>query len=113
VDTMMQLRNGDRVNNPTVAQRTGALTEPNDNANAHYDLFLTGQVDDDDWFVSPQTDGSLTLTVMSIKEGAEPYLLYDLPGVSQANVLQVWQELQQGEGDKLQAMPRQLHTYIP
>jgi hypothetical protein len=46
---------------------------------------------------------------MSIKEGADPYLLYHLAGVSRANVLELWQELQQGESDKLQAMPRQLH----
>ena len=107
MDSILQLRTGDTIHNPTPDQMSEALKLLGPGSANLYETWLSTNIGGNDWFVTAHDDGSVTLTIVDYASGTGEYTVYSLPNASRAHILQVWQELQRGDADTIMGRPWQ------
>ena len=108
METNLQQRWGDSIDNPTPEQLKEALAELDIEDDEHPDTWLTATIEGGDWSISAFGSGLTILVIYNSETETETENEYELHDISREQQFQLWQQLQRGELEAIKALPWQL-----
>jgi hypothetical protein len=108
MNTTLQLRWGDTIDNPTTQQLLSALADLDTEDDEHPDTWLICHINGKDWSVLAFGRGLTILSIWNYETDPETVEEFEMFDVPRDQVLKMWHEMQRGELHKIEARPWKL-----